>query len=188
MARNITGALNAKMKGESLEVVFLVEFQYPSGDIRLWNGSGGLDWNARIWSAAGEFLRISAIKETEGIVASGMVFALSGIPSAAITNALGTDYQDRPVLLYIGVMDTDMKTLVADPYLIFEGRMDVQTINDGGQTATVEVTAESHLVDLRRARKRTYTPEDQAIDFPADKGLDFIASLQSKDVIWKPVG
>ncbi len=186
MARDITGALNAKMKGESLEVVFLVELEYPSGILRLWNGYGELSFDSELWTGGGEFLRISEIKETEAIVASGMVFTLSGIPSAAITNALGTDYQGRPATLYVGVLDTDMRTLIADPYVVFEGLMDVQTINDGGDTATVSVTAENHLVDLQRATNRTYTPEDQAIEFPADRGLDFIASLQTKDVLWKP--
>ena len=188
MARDITGALNTKMKGESLEVVFLVELEYPSGTVRLWNGYGELSWDSKLWTGAGEFLRISEVKETEGIVASGMVFSLSGIPSAAITNALGTDYQDRPATMYIAVLDTDMETLVADPYALFEGLMDVQTIIDGGDTATVEVTAENHLIDLQRSTNRTYTPEDQALEFPADKGLDFITSLQTKDVLWKPAG
>ncbi len=186
MARDITGALNTKMKGESLEVVFLVELEYPSGTVRLWNGYGELAFDSKLWTGGGEFLRISEVRETEGIVASGMVFTLSGIPSAAITNALGTDYQDRPATLYIGVLDADMKTLVADPYVVFEGLMDVQTINDGGDTATVEVTAENHLIDLQRATNRTYTPEDQALEFPDDRGLDFITSLQTKDVLWKP--
>ena len=46
------------------------------------------------------------------------------------------------------------------------------------------MTAESKLIDLERSRARRYTSEDQKIDYPDDKGLDFIADLQDKAVVW----
>ena len=58
------------------------------------------------------------------------------------------------------------------------------SIDDGGQTCTISVSAESRLIDLDRTRERRYTSEDQKIDFPNDKGLEFIADLQDKEIIW----
>jgi len=40
------------------------------------------------------------------------------------------------------------------------------------------------LIDLERARVRRYTPEDQKINFPNDKGLDFVSDLTDKVVQW----
>ena len=62
--------------------------------------------------------------------------------------------------------------------------MDLMNIDDGGQTCTISVSAESRLIDLDRTRERRYTSEDQKIDFPNDKGLEFIADLQDKEIIW----
>ena len=33
-------------------------------------------------------------------------------------------------------------------------------------------------------RVRRYTLEDQKLNFPNDKGLEFIPSLQNKDITW----
>ena len=52
--------------------------------------------------------------------------------------------------------------------------MDVMTVEDDGADAQISVTAESKLIDLERSRARRYTSEDQKIDYPNDKGLDFM--------------
>ena len=62
--------------------------------------------------------------------------------------------------------------------------MDLMSIDDSGDTANINVTAESRLIDLDRTRERRYTSEDQKIDFPNDKGLEFIADLQDKEIVW----
>ena len=62
--------------------------------------------------------------------------------------------------------------------------MDVMTIEDAGATATINVSAESRLIDLDRSRTRRFTSEDQKIDYPNDKGLEMVASLQDKQITW----
>ena len=62
--------------------------------------------------------------------------------------------------------------------------MDTMGIEDTGDTANISLTAESRLIDLERSRERRYTSEDQKIDYPNDKGLEFIADLQDKEIVW----
>jgi hypothetical protein len=62
--------------------------------------------------------------------------------------------------------------------------MDTMGIEDSGDTANIGLTAESRLIDLERSRERRYTSEDQKIDYPNDKGLEFIADLQDKEIVW----
>ena len=73
---------------------------------------------------------------------------------------------------------------MADPYAIFQGQMDLMTISDGGDTATIKLTAESRLIDLDRSRERRFTSEDQKIEFPDDKGLEYVDDLQDKEIVW----
>ena len=40
------------------------------------------------------------------------------------------------------------------------------------------------LIDLDRSRARRFTSEDQKIDYPDDKGLEMVASLQDTVIIW----
>ena len=74
--------------------------------------------------------------------------------------------------------------MVADPYLVFDGRMDVMTIDDSGSTATVSLSVESRLIDLERPRLRRYTPEDQKTNFPNDTGMDFVPTIQNVAIQW----
>ena len=53
-----------------------------------------------------------------------------------------------------------------------------------GGISTVTLTAESRLRDLERVRTRRYTDADQQSRFPGDKGLEYVPSLQDKQLIW----
>ena len=83
-----------------------------------------------------------------------------------------------------GTVEASGDIIVSDPYTIFDGFMDVMKVEDSGETATVNVSCESSLIALERAKTRRYTPEDQAIDYPNDKGFEYVAALQDDEIIW----
>ena len=62
--------------------------------------------------------------------------------------------------------------------------MDVMNISESGDSAQITINGESRLIDLDVPRVRRYTSEDQKIDFPNDKGLEYIADLQDKEIVW----
>ena len=62
--------------------------------------------------------------------------------------------------------------------------MDTMVLNDGGETATIQVTVENRLIEFERTRIRRYTAEDQKIDYPNDKGLEFVAEMAEKEIVW----
>jgi hypothetical protein len=74
--------------------------------------------------------------------------------------------------------------VISNPIVVFSGFMDTMVINDGGETATIQVTVENRLIEFERTRVRRYTAEDQKIDFPTDKGLEFVAEMEEKEIVW----
>ena len=62
--------------------------------------------------------------------------------------------------------------------------MDVMTINDSGETSTITVSAENKLIIFQKTAVRRYTAEDQKIEHPTDKGFEFVAKIQEKEVVW----
>jgi len=58
------------------------------------------------------------------------------------------------------------------------------SINDDGQDATIGMTAENKLVDFRRPREVRYTDEEQKNLYSGDKGLEFVNSIQEKEIYW----
>lgn len=182
MARDLTASVITQLQSASVEVGILFEGEFASGWVRLWSGIGSLSWDGKTWTGTGNLLGISGIDETAEVRASGMTVSLSGVPSDLLSAALGDARSGRIGRVYLAFFSGG--SIVADPILQFEGRLDVPAIEDGPETATISISYESELIDLERARERRYTPEDQQIDFPGDLGFDYVASLQDAQITW----
>jgi predicted rRNA methylase YqxC with S4 and FtsJ domains len=62
--------------------------------------------------------------------------------------------------------------------------MDVMVIRESGDTCTIELKLENRLIALERPNLRRMTDEDQKNLFSGDKGFEFIADLQDKELVW----
>ena len=183
MSRGVTSAVNTIFESNSVSPFVAIDLDFDGGNFVAWTGYGNLTFGGTTYIGSGDFLNISNILENAEVQANNVTISLSGIPSTLISSSLNETYQGRSCKVYLGVLNSS-NAVVSDPYLIFSGRMDLMSIDDGGQTCTISVSAESRLIDLDRTRERRYTSEDQKIDFPNDKGLEFIADLQDKEIIW----
>lgn len=74
--------------------------------------------------------------------------------------------------------------VIADPYLAFDGRLDVPVIDDAGDTCTIAISYESRLIDLEKARERRWTHDDQQIDFAGDLGFEYVPGLPDQVLTW----
>ena len=74
--------------------------------------------------------------------------------------------------------------IIDTPYLIFDGRMDVMTIEENGETANITLSAETILIALERANERRYTEQDQKDEYAGDTFFDYVTQLQDSEVIW----
>jgi hypothetical protein len=184
MSRSLTTALNNELISSEMNPFMAVSLDFSGGTFLSWTGYGDITFGGDTYIGSGDIINVGAISETSEVRANGMQITLSGLPVELVSAALTDPYQGRTAKIFFGVLNATTGAVIADPYLLFKGKMDLMTIEDGGETATIAVTAESRLIDLDRTRERRYTSQDQKIDFPDDKGLDFIASLQEKSIIW----
>jgi len=183
MARSLTAGMVTEVTAESLHPFVAVEIVFEDATSRAWSGHGTITIDGDIYTGVGNFGEISAINETTENKAVGVELKLSGIPTDLIATALGEKYQGNACVIYLGALDEN-RAVVVDPYKIFSGKIDSMNISEGDESAIITVTAESRMIDMTRARVRRYTPEDQKIDYPTDKGLDYVGSLQDKQITW----
>jgi len=149
----------------------------------LWSGYGNLvrTETDNTYLGAGQLLNISTVEETTEIQAVGANFTLSGIKSEYLSLALQTPYQGRECKVYFG----NLATGVAPAFLeIFSGEMDQMNIVEASDTCTIAVTAENALIKLERPVVRRLTNIDQQSRYPTDKGLEYVAYLQDKEIFW----
>jgi hypothetical protein len=186
--RNLSSDVLAALAAGNIQPFYLAAIQFSSGVEYIWTGVGNLSWNAHTWQGVGTFGGVSAITQTDELNAESITLTLSGVPTGFISSALSECRQNYTVDVWLGLL-SDSGAVIVDPVHCFSGTMDVPSIQDGGDTVTISITAENELIALQRASNRRYTNDDQKIDFPNDNGFQFVPLIQEWNGQWgKPGG
>ena len=204
MSRTLPSSIQAELAKEVVYPFFAVELYFKSETVRLWTGYGELLLDGNTYLGAGTLLNISNVEETTEIEAKGASITMSGIPSTFLSLALSEPYQGRLCKIYLGMsipkaslitqasqeittqdlFELSLQTGETNLVEIFSGELDQMNIVEEAETCTISVTAENVLIKLERPTVRRFTDQDQKSRYPTDRGLEFIASLQDKEIFW----
>lgn len=183
MARSLTSGMETAISGDVVRPILLLDLNFSS-PIYFWSGSGTLTIGTTDYLGVGDLLNMSTIEETQDLGASGLTLELTGINGTTLLNkALIEDYQGNSVTLKLGALD-DNNSLISDPVTMFAGFMDVLTIQEGGDIATISLKVENKLIKLNKAKVRRYTDQDQKADHSSDDGFAYVTNIAEKDIIW----
>ena len=187
MSRTLTTAFKNAIVDQVVRPLLACELEFSTGTLRFWNGYGDLTMTAggssNTFTGLGDLMNVSAISESDQIEAIGASLSLTGIKSSLISAALSANYTNRNASIFLGLFDTS-KSVIADVYTLFKGKMDIMKIDEGPESATIVLNLENRLIALDRARNRRYTHEDQQLSFSGDLGFEFVPDLQDKEIIW----
>lgn len=183
MARSLPAALATQFAADELKPFYAVELGFDSGTLRFWTGLGQIIANSVVWDGAGTVLSISSPNEGIDLSADGINLSFAGLDSSIIGVVLTQNYRGRSAKVYIGALDATNQP-VSDLYQVFAGRMDIMSIEENGQTATVNISVENVLIDLDRPRSRKLTDEEQRKRYFGDPSLSFVGKLQDRQISW----
>lgn len=179
--RDITTVVENALDDAVIEPFFAVELLFDDSPLRLWAGIGDATIDGNTYTGAGNLINISTVEETTEMAVRGATITLSGVPSSLLSLALQEPYQGRVCNLYFGVVSGSTYSNLTQ---VFSGYMDEMNIDEGGETSTVELNVENKLIDLERVRVARYTDGYQKSLYPNDKGLQFVESLQDREIVW----
>ena len=179
MSRDITTTVQNALDDSVIYPFFAIDLMFTSGPLYVWTGYGDLTIGSKTYLGAGQLINISSVSETTEMEAKGATLTMSGIPSSFLSLALQEPYQGRECRIYFGVTSSP-----SDYVEIFSGELDQMNIEEQAETATISVTAENVLIKLERPVVRRFTNEDQKSRFPFDRGLEYVAGLQDKEIFW----
>jgi hypothetical protein len=182
MSRTLPTGYAALTEGKVFRPVFLMFLDWPADPVYAWTGYGSITFDGHTWVGVGTYGAISQIAESKDIRANGISLTVSGIPSDLVAKALADDTSGASGKVYMASLAND-GTFAADPYLIFDGFIDVVPMEDSGETSTLTVQLEKELID-RRFNDRRNTHEDQQIDYAGDMFFEFVAGLVDKQITW----
>jgi len=181
IVRALSSEFQAVLDSGRIAPVLFAEIEGATDTLRLWSGIGPIAWDGRDWTGTGDLASIDRVEETTDVQAVGLKATLDGIPPEMVSWLLQEVQSGKPFTVWFGVLDAAGQP-VADPDKAFAGRMDTAALEDGAATATISVTVESAMVRLEQPLERRWTHEDQQRRMPGDRGFEYVAALQSKEV------
>lgn len=183
MTRNATPAFLEALGEELVRPCIFFEGEFATGTVRLWTGLSEITWNGHVWTGAGNLIGMGDVEESTEVVANGTSVSLSGVPLGLVQIAIGEAQQGLPGRVWVGLLTEDYE-IIANPTLLFAGRLDVPQIADEADSCTITITYENKLVDLTVPREWRYTNESQKALHPTDDGFNFVTSIQDKEITW----
>ena len=207
MSRTLSSAVLDALDDDVVYPFFAVELVFDTPNtLRLWTGLGTLIFpvgSEEEWYGTGNLLNVSTVEETLQMAARGMTLTLSGVPSEVVSLALQEPYQGRVCNVYFGMFSRGSLQQEDGAYIlmedgskifielretglteIFTGYMDQMNIDEGPESATIQLNAENRLIDLERPRVARFTSEYQKTVYPLDRGLEFVESIQDLKLTW----
>ena len=165
-----------------VQMFLAVDFDFPSGHLRVWTGWGDLLIGADTYTGTGLAGSIASLADQSKLVAEEKAYRLSGVDPSIITEADIDDCFGRSVTERFGFLTT-AGALVATPEINWEGRMDCVNRVDSAEPY-IEVVAKNRLAWLDRPNGWRYTHEHQQLFYSGDNGLNLIPTTMTAEIQW----
>ena len=183
MSRGLSAGNQAAVAAATVFPVLLWYGDFASGALRITTHPRDITWGGYTWTALGDLVGFSEIKETEEVMANPVEFYLNGVGSSGLIKALEAGYRRRECILYIGFLDAN-DALVADP-VAFPYRMNRMPVHRDGAEGKITVQADSQLVDMQRSSELRLSDQQQQYRYAGDRFFQYTEGILDKDV---PVG
>lgn len=180
-SRSLSSGFAAALASAAVQPFPLLDLMFSSGPAYLCGIDYAVTYAGNTYTPALGLMGIEVIKETASS-AQGLAITLSGVSSGALAMALAEQVQGRSLVLRMAIIDAT-GTLLVDANA-WSGLMDVMTISDGTDSATIQLTAEHIMGTWDRPRSVLYTDAQQQVLYPGDLGLQYVAQVAQASIVW----
>lgn len=183
MSRDLNATLSTDLIQSVIRPILLFEGEFPSGTVRLWNGTGPLTWNTVTWTGSSTLHAIRLAAETTTVEATGIEVQLSGASQEMVSLVLNNNATGHAGRIYLGTL-TAAGAVNADPYIIFAGKFDTADIYESAESPVLTLRYESQIIELERGREWRYTTESQRVFEATDRGFEYVPLIQEWKGFW----
>lgn len=192
-ARDLHADSLTELAKDNQYIFNLVEFHFDSGTLRYTTAHSDVVWNSETYINSPNLVDIGDVSESSTMEIASMRFTISGVNQANIATVLSENLTDRKVLLYRGMRDSGDYTVIANPILIYSGRIkSFEVKEDPGGTSSVNIATASAFADFNRTAGRRSNHQDQEVylrmigidpETDPDLGFEFAHELNT-DIKW----
>lgn len=177
----------ARFASGKVRVAFLVEFDFVSEKMGVWNGNTRLTVGGTTFQPLFGAGAIEGLSFSNSTISERVTFTIGGVKNDLLGLALTQtgEVQDRLVKIYLQSFDDDWQVIAAAPVIFFgymqppEVRQDEvsQDANSASPTQTISIAAENIYFNRSRAAGGRYSDRDQQLLHPGDKIFEFMPGL-----------
>jgi hypothetical protein len=173
-----------------VRVAFLVEFDFVSEKMGVWNGNTRLTVNDTLFQPLFGAGSIDGLSFANSTVSERVTFTIGGVKNDLLGLALTQigEVQDRLVKVYLQSFDDDWQPIAAAPVIFFGYMQPPEIVQDEvtqdpsapSPTQTISIAAENIYFNRSRIPGGRYSDRDQQISHPGDKIFEFMPRLVFK--------
>jgi len=178
--RSATAAVIAEWGKASNRPVHLFEFDFNPW---IYMTDAGIDvvWNGHTYLPS-QALGFSGVSETSQLLVNTCTVTLSGVDQQVVALLLQETYLNRKMKVRVAMLNESLQ-VIADPVLIFDGRMDRPSVSIEDGTTVCSVDGVSHWADFERRSGRHSNDTEQRKHFTGDLGFFQVAVLP-EEIYW----
>ena len=185
MTRSLTTAVKNELATNDIRPVHLITISFGT-PVNITDCSFSLtssvSGSSVTYSASDFILGISNHTEETDITKSSVNISLSGADQTFISTVLNENVVNDNVDIFRGFLN-DSNGLIADPFLLYRGKIESFEIQEGEKDSTVALSIVSHWADFEKKNGRKTNNTSQQRFFSTDVGMDF-ASQTVQDIKW----
>ena len=185
MTRNLTSTLKTELATNDIRPVHLITIGF-STPVNITDCSFSLtssvSGSSVTYSASDFILGISNHSEQTDLTKATVNLTLSGADQTFISTVLNENVTNDTVDIYRGFLN-DSNAIIADPFLLYRGKIESFEIQEGEKDSTVGLSIVSHWADFEKKNGRKTNNVSQQRFFSTDVGMDF-SSQTVLDIKW----
>lgn len=197
MSRGFSSPAVTNALGQShVRLITMAKLEFGSGTVYVHNGLGTYSYDGQSWLGLGNLASISAVEEGSDISPYGVTLTVSSINATLAEQALEENYYQKPVTLYLGVLDENDDFVqestpanTKNPIQIWSGHIDQMTVTVGSSGGdAIKIQCESELARFARSRNLMFSNVWQQSRHSTDKFFNLVHLIDGVKIGWKQTG
>ena len=185
MTRSLTSAVKTELATNDIRPVHLITIAFSTA-VNITDCSfplaSSVSGSSVTYSSSDFILGISNHREETDVTKSTISLTLSGADQTFISTVLNENVVNDSVTIFRGFLD-DSNALIADPMMLYKGKIESFTIQETDTTSSVNLSIVSHWADFEKKNGRKTNNTSQQRFFANDVGMDF-SSETVLDIKW----
>lgn len=178
--------IEAQLMGATVVMAVLIEADFASGKHRLWTGIGTRSFGGHDWQGVGNIIEISEITRLQNGQADP--FEVSVVAAEDLLRLglieFAEEAMDRELSVYLQFLNFDADAPLGEPWKIRDGIMRGASLTVDAEAQTLTIKCDTLASRRNRPAYGMLTDRDQKARYPGDRGLEFVHTIDGKEILW----